>query len=86
MPPSKTPTQVRTERLATIARAVDHLNATDAATLRAQLATTSIHDHRKRDPEGLATLLSTADQPRDTSIFGLWAGAQSVLRAAGLPA
>ncbi|GAA3709254.1 hypothetical protein ACRWOO_29155 [Streptomyces sp. NEAU-PBA10] len=85
MPPSKTPEQVRSERLATIARAVDHLTTADAATLREQLASTSIHDHWKRDPAGLTDLLRTASAPRDTSIYGLWAGAVSVLRAAGLP-
>jgi hypothetical protein len=82
---SKSPEQVRAERLATIARAVDHLTTTDAATLREQLASASVHDHWKRDPEGLAALLRTAAEPRDTSIYGLWAGALAVLRAAGLP-
>lgn len=68
MPPSKTPEQVRSERLATIARAVDHLTTTDAATLREQLASTSIHDHWKQDPAGLADLLRTASGPRTASI------------------
>jgi len=82
----RTPEQVRTERLATIARAVAHLTSADPATVRTQLPATDLHDRWKQDPAGLAELLRAADGPNSsTPVFSAWSVAHAVLRAAGLP-
>jgi hypothetical protein len=82
----QTPAQVWAARKATIDRALKHILATDRATLLAQLATTSLHDHVKADPDGLAGRLGAVTADDDSAArFSCWKAAQQVCRAAGLP-
>ena len=77
--------QQATERLATIARAVTHMESADPAVLRDLLATTTLHEKWRQNPAALADSLRNVDSSDWAALFGSWKGAQKVLHAAGLP-
>ncbi|GAA1111430.1 hypothetical protein [Streptomyces javensis] len=80
----RTPAQVTADRLAVIAKAVDHLDTTDRATLLDQLTATNIRDHYKSDPVALADTLRAIDADSPTGLrYSGFAGALDLLRAAG---
>jgi hypothetical protein len=75
--------QIRADRLGTIRRAIDLIDAASLADLAVYLGRTRLHDHVKADPAMLRHHLATVG---DTgNVFSAWKAAQQILQAAGLP-
>jgi hypothetical protein len=75
---------IRTDRQATIDRAVELLDTAERADVLQWLAKADVHDHLKIDPPALRDALTGCNDP----IFKYgwaWMIARQILQAAGLP-